>query len=178
AAERARSVLRIEAVLRGRLAEQDAEPLFREIEMPLVTVLARMQSRGVRIDTALLGAIGAELEQRMKTLLGEIYAIAGTEFNVSSPPQLREILFDRLKISPRGVRRGKTGLSTDVDVLTRLAREHPLPQKILEYRSLSKLKSTYVDPLPALVDPRTGRIHCLFNQTVAATGRLSSSDPN
>jgi DNA polymerase I len=178
AAERARSVLRIEAVLRERLAEQDAEPLFREIEMPLVTVLARMQSRGVRIDTALLGAIGAELEQRMKTLLGEIYAIAGTEFNVSSPPQLREILFDRLKISPRGVRRGKTGLSTDVDVLTRLARDHPLPQKILDYRSLSKLKSTYVDALPALADRRTGRIHCSFNQTVAATGRLSSSDPN
>jgi DNA polymerase I len=178
AAERARSVLRIEAVLRERLEEQRAEALFRDVEMPLVTVLARMQSRGVRIDTALLGAMSTELESRMKTLLAEIYGIAGTEFNVHSPPQLREILFDRLKISPRGVRRGKTGLSTDVDVLTRLAREHPLPKLILEYRALSKLKSTYVDALPALVDPRTGRIHCSFNQTVAATGRLSSSDPN
>jgi DNA polymerase I len=178
AAERARSVLRIDAVLRERLAEQQAERLFREIEMPLVTVLARMESRGVRIDTELLRALGAELDGRMRTLLSEIYALAGTEFNVGSPPQLREILFDRLKISPRGVRRGKTGLSTDVDVLTRLAREHPLPQKILDYRSLAKLKSTYVDTLPALVDPRSGRIHCSFNQTVAATGRLSSSEPN
>jgi DNA polymerase-1 len=97
---------------------------------------------------------------------------------VHSPPQLREVLFEKLKISARGVRRGKTGLSTDVDVLTRLAREHPLPQKILDFRSLAKLKSTYVDALPALVDPGTDRIHCSFNQTVAATGRLSSSDPN
>jgi len=178
AAERARSVLRIESVLRERLTEQQAEALFRDIEMPLVNVLARMESRGVRIDTQLLGAIGAELDGRMKALLADIYAIAGIEFNVHSPPQLREVLFERLKISPRGVRRGKTGLSTDVDVLTRLAREHPLPQKILDYRGLSKLKSTYVDALPALVDSRTGRIHCSFNQTVAATGRLSSSDPN
>jgi DNA polymerase I len=177
-AERARSVVRLEAVLREKLAEQQAESLFREIEMPLVSVLARMEARGVRIDTELLAALGAELEGRMRALLGEIYELAGGEFNVNSPPQLREILFAKLKISPRGVRRGKTGLSTDVDVLTRLAREHPLPQRILDYRSLAKLKSTYVDALPALVDPETGRIHCSFNQTVAATGRLSSSDPN
>jgi DNA polymerase-1 len=178
AAERARSVLRIAAVLREKLAEQGAERLFRDIEMPLVTVLARMELRGVRIDTERLAAMGAELDARMRALLAEIYALAGGEFNVHSPPQLREVLFEKLKISPRGVRRGKTGLSTDVDVLTRLAREHPLPQKILDFRSLSKLKSTYVDALPQLVDPKTGRIHCSFNQTVAATGRLSSSDPN
>ena len=178
AAERARSVLAIERILRQKLAEQEAEPLFREIEMPLVPVLARMEKRGVRIDSGLLREMGAELERRMSALLAEIYSIAGVEFNVSSPPQLREVLFQRLKISPRGVRRGKTGLSTDVDVLTRLAREHPLPAKILDYRSLAKLKSTYVDTLPALVDPATGRIHTCFNQTVAATGRLSSSDPN
>ena len=178
AAERARSVLRIAAVLREKLAEQDAERLFEQIEMPLVTVLARMELRGVRIDTQLLAAMSAELDGRMRTLLAEIYALAGGEFNVHSPPQLREVLFEKLKISPRGVRRGKTGLSTDVDVLTRLAREHPLPQKILDFRGLAKLKSTYVDALPALVDPATGRIHCSFNQTVAATGRLSSSDPN
>ena len=178
AAERARSVLAIERILRQKLAEQEAEPLFREIEMPLVPVLARMEKRGVRIDSGLLREMGAELERRMSALLAEIYSIAGVEFNVSSPPQLREVLFQRLRISPRGVRRGKTGLSTDVDVLTRLAREHPLPAKILDYRSLAKLKSTYVDTLPALVDPATGRIHTCFNQTVAATGRLSSSDPN
>ncbi len=178
AAERARSVIRIEAVLREKLAEQQAESLFREIEMPLVSVLARMEVRGVRIDTELLAALGVELDRRMRALLSEIYGLAGGEFNVNSPPQLREILFAKLKISPRGVRRGKTGLSTDVDVLTRLAREHPLPEKILDYRSLAKLKSTYIDALPTLVDPRSGRIHCSFNQTVAATGRLSSSDPN
>jgi DNA polymerase-1 len=178
AAERARSVLRIAAVLREKLAEQEAERLFEQIEMPLVSVLARMELRGVRIDTQRLAAMSAELDERMRTLLAEIYALAGGEFNVHSPPQLREVLFEKLKISPRGVRRGKTGLSTDVDVLTRLAREHPLPQKILDFRSLAKLKSTYVDALPALVDPATGRVHCSFNQTVAATGRLSSSDPN
>src|SRR5205823_200308 len=111
-------------------------------------------------------------------LLGAGRAPAGGEFNTPSPPQLRVVLFEKLKISTRGIRRGKTGLSTDVDVLTRLAREHPLPAKILEYRMLSKLKSTYVDALPALVDPRTGRLHTSFNQTVAATGRLSSSEPN
>jgi DNA polymerase-1 len=137
-----------------------------------------MELRGVRIDTQRLAAMSAELDGRMRTLLAEIHGLAGGEFNVHSPPQLREVLFEKLKISPRGVRRGKTGLSTDVDVLTRLAREHPLPQKILDFRSLAKLKSTYVDALPALVDPATGRIHCSFNQTVAATGRLSSSDPN
>ncbi len=178
AAERARSCLPLETVLARRLAEQGAEALFREMEMPLVTVLARMERRGVRVDLGLLGAIGAEFEGRLAALLREIYALAGVEFNVSSPPQLREVLFERLKISSRGVRRGKTGLSTDVDVLTRLAHEHPLPAKILEYRSLAKLKSTYVDALPALVDPATGRIHTSFNQTVAATGRLSSSEPN
>ncbi len=178
AAERARSVVRIAAVLREKLAEQGAERLFAEIEMPLVTVLARMELRGVRIDTQRLAAMGAELDARLRALLTEIYALAGSEFNVHSPPQLREVLFEKLKISARGVRRGKTGLSTDVDVLTRLAREHPLPQKILDFRSLSKLKSTYVDALPALVDPATSRIHCSFNQTVAATGRLSSSEPN
>jgi DNA polymerase-1 len=178
AAERARSILRIAAVLREKLAEQEAERLFEQIEMPLVTVLARMELRGVRIDTQRLAAMSAELDGRMRTLLAEIYALADGEFNVHSPPQLREVLFEKLRISPRGVRRGKTGFSTDVDVLTRLAREHPLPQKILDFRSFAKLKSTYVDALPALVDPTTRRIHCSFNQTVAATGRLSSSDPN
>jgi DNA polymerase-1 len=178
AAERVRTALQLRGVLGEQIEEQQAEALFREIEMPLVGVLARMEAHGVGIDRDKLSALGAEFDRRLETCLGEIYALAGTEFNVSSPPQLREVLFDRLKISSRGVRRGKTGLSTDVDVLTRLAREHPLPDKILSHRMLSKLKSTYVDALVALVDPRTGRIHCSFNQTVAATGRLSSSDPN
>jgi DNA polymerase I len=178
AAERARLDLRLENELASRMTEQGAEPLFREIEMPLVGVLGRMEERGVRIDVEHLRTLGVDLERRMNDFLAEIYALAGGEFNVNSPPQLREVLFDRLKISTKGVRKGKTGLSTDVDVLTKLAKEHPLPDRIIGYRALSKLKSTYVDSLPALVDPRDGRLHTSFNQTVAATGRLSSAEPN
>jgi DNA polymerase-1 len=170
--------LRLERELSPRIAEQGAEPLFREIEMPLVAVLGRMEERGVRIDVERLAELGRDLERRMDEMLVEIHSLAGGEFNVNSPPQLREVLFDRLKISSKGVRRGKTGLSTDVDVLTRLAKEHPLPDRIIAYRALSKLKSTYVDALPVLVDPRDGRLHTSFHQTIAATGRLSSAEPN
>ena len=152
--------------------------LFHDVEMPLVNVLAAMERRGVRLDVATLEGMSQEMESRLTALMQDIYALAGGEFNISSPPQLRDILFDRLGLSRKGVRRGKTGLSTDVDVLNRLAADHPLPAKILDYRALSKLKSTYIDALPAAVNPRTGRLHASFNQTVAATGRLSSSDPN
>ena len=165
-------------LLEERLRAHAMERLFYELEMPLAEVLAEMELAGIRIDVAALGALSAELGAALGRLIAEIYALAGSEFNVNSPPQLRTVLFERLGISPRGVRRGKTGLSTDVDVLTRLAEQHPLPAKVLEYRALAKLKSTYVDALPALVDPATGRLHTSFNQTVAATGRLSSSDPN
>ncbi len=164
--------------LAARLHEYEMERLFYEVEMPLVGVLAAMERCGVRLDVAALASMSRELDARLSILVQEIYALAGSEFNISSPPQLREVLFDRLQLSRKGVRRGKTGLSTDVDVLTRLAAEHPLPAKILEYRALAKLKSTYVDALPAAVNPATGRLHTSFNQTVAATGRLSSSDPN
>jgi len=161
-----------------RLDESAMTRLFHEVEMPLVAVLAAMERRGIRLDVVALAAMGCEMESRLATLMQEIHALAGGEFNISSPQQLREILFDRLGMSRKGVRRGKTGLSTDVDVLTRLAADHPLPAKILEYRALAKLKSTYIDALPAAVNPRTGRLHGSFNQAVAATGRLSSSDPN
>jgi len=164
--------------LRGRLAELELTRLFDEIEMPLVGVLANIERRGMLIDVAHLGALSQEFAARMDALMAEIYALAGEAFNINSPPQLRAVLFDRLGLSTRGVRRGKTGLSTDVDVLTRLAQQHPLPAKILDYRALSKLKSTYVDALPAAVNPSTGRLHTSFNQTGAATGRLSSSEPN
>ena len=168
--------------LRDRLAAQlrelEMERLFYEVEMPLVGVLARMEQRGVRLDTVALAQMSLDLEARLAALMDEIYALAGGPFNIASPPQLREVLFERLSLSRKGVRRGKTGLSTDVDVLTRLAPEHPLPAKILQYRNFAKLKSTYVDALPAAVDPRTGRLHASFNQTVTATGRLSSSEPN
>jgi len=174
----ARAAHALRPLFEERLRAVDMERLFRELEMPLAEVLAEMELAGVLLDVALLGALSAEFTGALERLMAEIYGLAGCEFNIHSPPQLRTVLFERLKISPRGVRRGKTGLSTDVDVLTRLAADHPLPAKILEYRALSKLKSTYVDALPALVDPGTGRLHTSFNQTVAATGRLSSSDPN
>jgi DNA polymerase-1 len=164
--------------LAPQLREREMERLFYEIEMPLVGVLARMERRGVRVDATALAQMSRELDARLAVLMEEIYQLAGGPFNIASPSQLREVLFDRLGLSRKGVRRGKTGLSTDVDVLTRLAAEHRLPAKILEYRNLAKLKSTYVDALPAAIDPRTGRLHTSFNQTVTATGRLSSSDPN
>jgi DNA polymerase I len=170
------------SALRGRLAARIDEwgmaRLFYEVEMPLLGVLARMERRGIRLDADALRRMSGEMQLRLATLEQDIYGLAGGEFNIASPLQLREVLFDRLQLSRQGVRRGKTGLSTDVDVLTRLAAAHPLPAKLLEYRALAKLKSTYVDALPAAVHPRTGRLHTSFNQTVAATGRLSSSDPN
>jgi DNA polymerase I len=164
--------------LGAQLRSHEMDGLFRELELPLAEVLAEMELAGITLDVGSLARLSAEFGASMDALMEDIHAAAGGPFNINSPPQLREVLFERLKISTRGVRRGKTGLSTDVDVLTRLGREHPLPAKILEYRALSKLKSTYVDALPALVDPRTVRLHTSFNQTVAATGRLSSSDPN
>lgn len=166
------------AHLRERLQADGLRPLFDEVEMPLVAVLARMERRGMCVDCERLAALGRELSTRMDALVAEIYALAGGEFNIGSPPQLRSVLFEKLGLSKRGVRRGKTGYSTDVDVLTRLAEEHPLPAKILEYRALAKLKSTYVDTLPSAVNPHTGRLHTSLNQTGAATGRLSSSEPN
>ncbi len=178
ASRAARAAHALRPLLEERLRTHAMERLFYELEMPLAEVLAEMELAGVLIDVAALGVLSAEFAAALERLMAEIYALAGMDFNINSPPQLRTVLFERLGISPRGVRRGKTGLSTDVDVLTRLAEQHPLPAKILEYRALAKLKSTYVDALPALVDPATGRLHTSFNQTVAATGRLSSSDPN
>ncbi len=160
------------------LRERSLDGLFQDVEMPLVPVLAAMEQRGVCVDTGMLRAMASEMEGRLAALMDEIHTLAGGVFNIGSPPQLREVLFDRLGLSRKGVRRGKTGLSTDVDVLTRLAAEHPLPAKILDYRALAKLKSTYVDALLAAADPSTGRLHTTFNQTVTVTGRLSSSEPN
>lgn len=164
--------------LRERLRVDELAPLFDTVEMPLVRVLTRIEQRGMLVDVAALQRLSAEFGTRMDAALRDIHEMAGGEFNVHSPPQLRAVLFERLKLPTRGVKRGKTGLSTDVDVLTRLAREHPLPARILEYRALAKLKSTYVDALPLAVNPVTGRLHTSLNQTGAATGRLSSSEPN
>jgi DNA polymerase-1 len=174
----ARTARALRPVLERALAEHDELALFRDVEMPLTLVLAAMERRGVRVDRELLTALGAEFREALARLEAEIYGLAGGEFKINSTPQLREVLFDRLKISTRGIRKGKTGYSTDVDVLSRLAEVHPLPARILEHRGIAKLLSTYVDPLVALIHPETGRVHTCFNQTVAATGRLSSADPN
>jgi DNA polymerase-1 len=135
-----------------------------------------MEATGIRVDPARLATLGRELEHQLDALLREIQSLAGEPVNPNSPKQLAQVLFDKLKLPP--VRRTKTGYSTDVEVLEELALGHPLPQRILEYRQLAKLKGTYADALPALVHPRTGRIHTSFNQLVAATGRLSSAGPN
>jgi DNA polymerase-1 len=164
--------------LREQLAAGALTRLFEDVEMPLVRVLADIERRGMLVDVEHLRRLSAEFTARMDALMHEIHVLAGGVFNINSPPQLRSVLFERLGLPTRGVKRGKTGLSTDVDVLTRLAAEHPLPAKILDYRALSKLKSTYLDALPAAVNPLTGRLHTSFNQSGAATGRLSSSEPN
>ena len=130
--------------------------------------LIDVERAGVRINGPALAAQSQRLEQDIARRSAEIYEAAGGEFNIGSPIQLREVLFDRLKLSTKGIKKTKTGLSTDVDVLTKLAADHPLPAKILEYRQMAKMKSTYVDALPALIDPVTGRVHTSFNQTIAA----------
>jgi DNA polymerase I len=178
AAGAARAAQALYPILMERLRQAGLEKLFREVESPLADVLAEMELAGIAVDVDALGHMSAEFAESLERLMGEIHALAGGPFNIGSPPQLREVLFERLKLPTKGVRKGKTGLSTDADVLAKLAGLHPLPQKILDWRQLSKLKSTYVDALPSLVDSTTGRLHTSFNQTVAATGRLSSSDPN
>ena len=158
----------------------DEEPLlaklFREVEMPLVAVLAEMEYNGVSVNTALLRGMSGELSEALEFLAERIYQEAGQVFNIDSPKQLGEILFDKLGL--KSTRVGKTGRSTDAGVLEQLSDQHPIANLVLEHRTLSKLKNTYTDKLGALINPRTGRLHASFNQTVTATGRLSSSDPN
>jgi len=163
-------------VLEKKLHEADQWNIFSDLEMPLVPVLMRMEMNGVRIDAKLLGKISSEIERDLDALLKKLHKTAGVEFNPNSPKQLADVLFDVIGL--KSVRKTKTGRSTDQDVLEELALVHPLPAMVLEYRSQSKLKGTYTDTLPTLVNPKTGRIHTRFNQTVTSTGRLSSSDPN
>lgn len=146
-----------------------------ELEIPLIPVLARMERKGIRVDPARLSEIAAKVETEMAVQLKEIYRLAGREFNVGSNPQLVQLLFEELKLSV--LKRGKTGPSADNEVLEKLAQQHPLPRSIIEHRSLSKLKSTYLDTLPTLI-AEDGRIHTTYDQAIAATGRLSSTDPN
>jgi DNA polymerase-1 len=173
---RAEGVWRLAAAQTPLLAEHGLERLYATLEVPLVPILAEMERTGIRADPERLGRLAKELDTQLDTLLREIHQLADEPVNPNSPKQLAVILFDKLKLPP--LKRTKTGYSTDVDVLEELALGHPLPGKILEYRQLSKLKGTYADALPTLIHPRTGRIHTSFNQLVAATGRLSSSNPN
>lgn len=150
--------------------------LYWNLERPLIEVLIEMQQNGIRVDAELLREQSSEAEKRLAGIRNEIFSIAGHEFNIDSPKQLQQVLFEELKL-PK-LRKTKTGSSTDQDVLEQLALQHPLPAKILEHRGLTKLKGTYLDALPQMINSDTGRIHCSFNQVVAATGRLSASEPN
>lgn len=178
AAEDADITLQLKHVFAPMLEELQLTELFHKIEMPLVPVLAAMEAEGVRIDKETLHQIGEGLGQEIVQLEADIYQLAGTSFNISSPKQLGDILFERLGLST-SAKKTKTGqYPTGEEVLSKMVHSHPIIQHILDYRSLTKLKSTYVDTLPDLVNPRDGRIHTSYNQAVAATGRLSSNNPN
>ncbi len=173
---RARWVWQLWEMLPRALKEVGLDPLYDDLERPLVPVLALMERHGIRVDPERLGLFSKELDGTLAGLTQQIYALAGGEFNIGSPKQLAQVLFETLKLPP--VKKTKTGYSTDADVLEQLALGHELPARIIEHRTLAKLKSTYADALPALIHPGTGRIHTSFNQLVTATGRLSSSNPN
>jgi len=176
AGARAEALCRLAPEMTEQLKKIEAFDLYHKVEMPLLYVLADMEKKGVRVDVSLLKRMSQELAELLKQSEEKIYKLGGETFNIHSPKQLQKILFEKLKL-PAG-KKTKEGFSTDMEVLTDLARHHELPAEILAYRSLAKLKSTYVDALPALIHPDTGRIHTSYNQMVTATGRLSSSNPN
>ena len=176
-AAQAEMVLRLEEAFRADIDAHHLARLLDEIEIPLIPVLVDMETTGILVDRALLGEMSRGFTKELTTLELDIYRAAGGEFNINSTPQLRTVLFERLKLPVQ--KRTKTGASTDVEVLEQLAAlGHEVPRLLIEYRELTKLQSTYVDALPGYIRPDTGRVHTSFNQTGAATGRLSSSDPN
>jgi DNA polymerase-1 len=179
AGEDADAAWRLCGMLESQLSQQGLNKLYHNLEVPLIEVLAEMEFNGVRLDVPFLERLSREMANQLSSIEEEIYRLAGRQFNIASPKQLRDVLFDELKL-PTQRRTGITGeASTGQETLERLAAlGHALPTKILEHRQIAKLKGTYVDALPALVNPATNRVHASFNQTVAATGRLSSSDPN
>jgi len=170
------ATLRLTKLLYSKLKESGLLNLMENVEVPLIEVLKNMEMEGVRIDIAYFKKLGEEFRRKLKIIEEKAYEIADKKFNLNSPKQISEILFNELKLAPQ--KRGKTGYSTDVSVLQALSSSHPLPKLLLEYRELEKLNSTYVESLIELVNQRTGKIHTSFNQTIAATGRLSSSNPN
>ncbi len=175
-AAEARLVWEIAQIQRKDMKAQGIERLMDEVEMPLIEVLAAMEQIGVKLDEKRLADINEGFEQRIETLQAEIFELAGDDFTIGSPQQLAEVLFDKLGLTKK--RRGKTGFSTDARVLSQIRDEHPIVAKVEQWRELTKLKSTYLDALPELIDPDTGRLHTTFNQTATATGRLSSTNPN
>jgi len=164
--------------LAPKLESLGLKDLFADIEMPVARVLAEMEATGIGIDAKALRAVSAEFGDQLARLERECFELAGHEFNLNSPLQLRDILFGELKLPTKGLKRTKSGFSTDADALEKLAAAHPLPKKLLEYRAIAKLKSTYTDALPGLISPSSGRIHTSFHQALTATGRLSSTEPN
>ncbi len=171
-------VAALHEALEPRLKTEAQWDLFSNIEIPIASILARMEEVGIGVDVDALRRASREFAADVQRLERECYELAGGEFNLNSPAQLREVLFTRLKLPSKGLKRTKSGFSTDADTLEKLAALHPMPRKLLEYRALAKLKSTYADALEPLIDRTTGRLHTTFHQTVAATGRLSSTDPN
>ncbi|MDD5281102.1 MAG: DNA polymerase I [Candidatus Omnitrophica bacterium] len=169
-------VVKLKPVLKAALEEKGLLQLFVELEMPLVSVLAQMEQEGIKLDLELLKELSRDIEKRLIKLIAGIYEASGTQFNINSPKQLGQVLFEKLALPI--VKKTKTGPSTDEEVLRRLTDKHALPALLLEYRQLTKLKNTYVDALPKLIDPETARVHTSFNQTATETGRLSSSNPN
>ena len=167
---------RIYEIQKEKIVKENLVNLCNNVEFPLISVLARMEYTGVKLDVDYLSDLSKEIERILQNLTKDIHNFAGEEFNINSTQQLGKILFEKLKLSAG--RKTKTGFSTDVGVLETLRNEHPIIEKILEYRQLQKLKSTYIDALPSLINPATGRVHTSFNQTVTSTGRLSSSNPN
>jgi DNA polymerase I len=176
APEEADMIVRLRDVMEAEMRAREVDRLYREIELPLAGVLARMEKVGVAIDAPALGDLSASLRTRLEELTEEICQLAGTEFNIGSPKQLAFVLFEKLQLP--ALKKTKTGFSTDAEVLEQLAPQHEIVARILEHRELSKLLNTYVDVLPGMVDRRTGRLHTTFNQTVAATGRVITTEPN
>ncbi|WP_406700066.1 DNA polymerase I [Singulisphaera sp. Ch08] len=177
AGEDADATWRLEAILAAKVREEGLWPLYAELERPLITVLAKMETAGIKVDVPLLSRLSKEFGDRLNTIEAEIFTLAGHPFNIGSGPQLRQVLFEELKLPSLQKTPGGEP-STAQEVLEELAAKHPLPRLLIQHRQLAKLKSTYLDSLPALVHPRDGRVHASFNQGVTATGRLSSSDPN
>ncbi|KAA3619442.1 MAG: DNA polymerase I [Calditrichaeota bacterium] len=167
---------RLRRLFEPRLRDSGMWDLAQDVEIPLIDTLVTVERNGVALDTEFLAAMSKEMERDLENLQQDIYTIAGEDFNIASPKQLGTILFEKLNLPV--IKKTKTGFSTDASVLEKLALQHELPQKIIAFREVSKLKNTYVDTLPALINPRTGRVHTSYNQTVAATGRLSSTNPN